>query len=112
MQGNKIIMAVDFDGTLCAGAYPGIGEPNQHLIDLLIKLRNEGKVLLILWTCRKGRSLDLAVEWCTQHGLEFDAINENVIDTGDTYGWPKIYADYYIDDRAIHPYSLRSEVLI
>jgi hypothetical protein len=31
------IYAVDFDGTLCEGVWPGIGSPNTALIKYLIK---------------------------------------------------------------------------
>ena len=42
---NRII-AVDFDGTLCHGNWPGVGEPNQKLIDKLLKLQREGLSLI------------------------------------------------------------------
>lgn len=38
---NRII-AVDFDGTLCHGNWPGVGESNRKLIDKLLKLQREG----------------------------------------------------------------------
>ena len=40
LTGN--IIAVDFDGTLCASAFPDIGAPNIPLIDLLIARRRNG----------------------------------------------------------------------
>lgn len=99
------IIAVDFDGTLCANKWPLIGDPNQDLIDILIDilidLRKNG-VKVILWTCRTGDELSQAVEWCKSFGLEFDAINENLPEIVESFGQEsrKIYADLYIDDRA------------
>ena len=70
-------IAVDFDGTLCADAFPLIGEPNQPLIDFLIKWQEEGNKV-ILWTCREDGLLWTAVDWCADHGLHFDAVNCNL----------------------------------
>ncbi|HOO80126.1 MAG TPA: hypothetical protein PLQ04_07040 [Lachnospiraceae bacterium] len=42
-----------------------------------------------------------AVEWCHHHGLEFDAINDNLPEIVELYGnnSRKITCDYYIDDK-------------
>lgn len=99
-----MVIAVDFDGTLCEDAFPEIGESNLTLIGNLIDLRKRGDKL-ILWTCRCGEYLDKAVEWCREQGLIFDAINENVPDVTAKYGkgGPKVFADLYIDDHSVHP---------
>ena len=96
------IMAIDFDGTLCEDAFPGIGQPNWPLILYLKEKQREGSKL-ILWTCRCGNALTEAVDWCKKHGLVFDAVNANVPENILQYGGSdsrKIYADVYIDDRA------------
>lgn len=95
------IAAVDFDGTLSLDSqYPNIGRFNTDLFEALIKLRNIG-YLIVLWTCREGKELNKAVEWCKINGLEFDAINENppII----PFKSRKVVADIYIDDRAYAP---------
>ena len=98
-----MIIAVDFDGTLCKHRFPEIGPPNQELIDLLIETRNNGH-LLILWTCREniaaGKYLDQAVEWAAEQGLYFDGVNANIENMGGFAG-RKILADIYIDDRSL-----------
>lgn len=103
------IFAVDFDGTLHDGKYPRIGMPYNALIQRLIDLRNKGDKV-ILWTCRDGDYLDIAVDWCRDKGLEFDAVNENVPEIIDAFGGDcrKIFANYYIDDLAIRPEDFRS----
>ena len=73
---NKII-AVDFDGTLCVNKYPEIGDPNEELIAYLKKRQANGEKL-ILWTNRVDDRLDEAVKWCAEHGLMFDAVNDNL----------------------------------
>lgn len=56
---------------------------------------------LILFTCREGKPLEDAVEWCRNLGLVFDAVNENLPEGIAEYGsnCRKVYADIYLDDR-------------
>ena len=72
-----MIIAVDFDQTLADTDATKIYSPNTKLINYLIDRRNnEDKV--ILWTCREDSRLDQAVNWCKEHGLEFNAVNQNL----------------------------------
>ena len=98
------IIAVDFDGTLCENKWPDIGYPNKELIEQLIKAKRRGDKL-ILWTCRGGDYLDTAIAWCAGHGLKFDAVNENLPEIVERFESEdrKIYADIYLDDRAMVP---------
>lgn len=97
------IYAVDFDGTICESIFPGKGKPNMALINHLIKRRKQGNKI-ILWTCRVGDSLNEAVEWCRQFGLEFDTVNENLPEMVEYWGGEsrKVFADVYIDDKAVN----------
>ena len=97
----KPIVAVDFDGTLSLDSqYPNIGRFNTHLYEALMKLKGIGWSI-VLWTCREGKELREAVEWCKMNGLEFDAINENPPEV--SFKSRKVVADMYIDDRAYMP---------
>ena len=97
----KPIVAVDFDGTLSLDSqYPNIGRFNTHLYEALMKLKGIGWSI-VLWTCREGKELKEAVEWCKMNGLEFDAINENPSHV--PFKSRKVVADMYIDDRAHMP---------
>ena len=104
MNERNIIIAVDFDGTLCENKYPDIGEPNTALIQYLIYHQQCGDKI-ILWTCRKNKPLDNAVQWCKEQGLEFDEVNNNLLEIVNAWGEDtrKICADIYIDDRAYRP---------
>lgn len=108
-----MVIAVDFDGTLCEDAFPEIGKPHETLINDLKRCRKEKGDKLILWTCRCGEYLDKAVEWCKEQGLIFDAVNENVPDVVAKYGegGPKVFADLYIDDRSFHPSGIVMSIL-
>lgn len=102
-QGNPLIIAVDFDDTLAkvGEKYPEIGEPT-YLLATLIAYRRILKehLQIILWTCRDGEALQMAINYCKEWGLEFDAVNE---DAPATLKWkpktPKPFAHIYIDDR-------------
>ena len=95
-----MIIAVDFDGTLCGFNYPGIGAPHHDVIKSLKLLREYGHAL-ILWTCRGGKALEEAVNWCEEHGIFFTAINQNLGQSIEKYGGDskKIFADIYLDDK-------------
>lgn len=98
---DSIIIAVDFDGTLCEGdRWPEIGQPCIGVITY-VKRRQEEGCKIILWTNRTGERLSEALEWSHNQGLDFDAVNENV---PETLEWlqpesRKIFAHEYIDDR-------------
>ena len=98
------IWAIDFDGTLTSGnKFPNIGKPNVSLIELLKMAKLQG-VRLILWTSREGNYLNDAIEWCKDHGLEFDAVNDNLPEKIEHMGYNsrKIVANLFIDDRSFH----------
>ena len=98
---NKII-AVDFDGTLCENDWPNIGAPKQDVIDYVLEQQRNG-AKLILWTNRCDEALAQAVEWCYERGLVFDALNDNLPEMIKAFdnNCRKVYADVYIDDKAI-----------
>ena len=105
-------LAGDFDGTLCLSRWPEVGQPKTERIHFLKVRRNKGNKL-ILWTCRTGQALEVAVKWCERHGSYFDAINDNLQEYIEPYGgnFRKICCDYYIDDKSIYPNSVSEEVL-
>ena len=93
-----MIVAVDFDGTL---QMPN-GQANLPLFEMLRSCQQKGGSV-ILWTCRSGKSLMEAVRFCAEHGLRFDCVNENTKQAVCALGSNprKIYADLYIDDKAM-----------
>lgn len=99
-----MIIAVDFDGVITPnGHWPSVGEPNMAVIEWLKELR-KGGTKIILWTNRVGKALETAVGFCRGYGLEFDAVNENLPEIIDYFGSDsrKVYANYYIDDKAVY----------
>lgn len=98
---NKLIIGVDFDGTIVEDRYPGIGKPRIFAFETLKRLQEDGH-RLILWTYRCGHRLDDAVEFCQEHGITFYAVNQSFPEEQfDNTKSRKIYADLFIDDRNI-----------
>ena len=62
-------IAIDFDGCLCAEAYPEIGEPNWPVIQRA-KQEQQAGAGLILWTVREGQLLQDALDACKRWGLD------------------------------------------
>ena len=73
---DKLIIAVDFDGTIVEDAYPKIGKPRIFAFETLQRLQNDGH-RLILWTYRCGTRLEEAVQFCKNNGIEFYAVNQS-----------------------------------
>ncbi len=102
------IAVVDFDGTIVQHRFPAIGDPMSYAFVVLKEMKEAGWKL-ILWTCREDEGhkinrqyLSDAVEFCRQHGVEFDAVNETLKEAEfRPEGVPtrKPYADIHIDDR-------------
>ena len=92
-----MIIAVDFDGTIVEHRYPDIGREKPFAIETLKKLANE-QHRLILWTVRKGKLLQEAVEFCRTRGLDFYAVNRNFPEENEPEE-RKLRADLWIDDR-------------
>ena len=109
-------VAVDFDGTICADAFPEVGAPNRAVIDYVKRLAADGSKI-ILYTSRENgtrKLLDEAVAFCKEQGILLYAVNEN---PGNPHAEKiglkpsdgrKVYADLYIDDKAINPAGIKT----
>lgn len=98
---DRLIIAVDFDGTIVEDAYPKIGKTRIFAFETLKRLQQDGH-RLILWTYRNGDKLDEAVAFCRDNGVEFYAINASFPEEKlDHERSRKIHADLFIDDRNI-----------
>lgn len=106
---NRMVVAVDFDGTIVEKAYPEIGKPFPHVWSVLKELQ-AAEYHLVLWTCRykdKNRDyLQEAVDFCAEYGMFFQDVNDHplfiytICSQSDAYPCPrKIYYDYLIDDK-------------
>lgn len=102
---SRLIVAVDFDGTIVDHKFPKIGDIAPGAFEWLKKFQEAG-ALLILWTVRSdGRKdgstpLKDAVDFCRENGIEFWSVNANHEQKNWTES-PKAYAHVYIDDMAV-----------
>ena len=96
------IIGVDFDGTLATivQPYPAIGEPIQEVINYILEEQRKG-AHLVLVTMREGMALEGALMWCEDHGIKFEAVNDNLSYMKDWFGSNprKIFCNEYIDDN-------------
>lgn len=108
MNALPFIIAIDFDGTLVSDNFPHIGTPNESLIRFA-KLWRKAGAKLVLWTCRNDERLLDAVAFCSSNGIQFDAINQNIPEVIQMFGGDtrKVYADVYIDDKAVLPDAIQ-----
>lgn len=92
-----MVIAVDFDGTITEkNSFPEIGKIREHAIEAIQNFQKHGH-LVVLWTCREGRELDLArtaIELC---GLKLNGYNYSPYQLQSR----KIVADVYIDDKNV-----------
>lgn len=95
---KKLVIGIDFDGTVVRHEYPKIGK-DIGAIPVLKKLINAGHKLILI-TMRDESSLGEAVDYLTGNGVTLWGVNKNP----SQHYWtssPKIYANWYIDDAAI-----------
>ena len=95
-----MVIAIDFDGTIVEHRYPEIGKEIPFSVETL-KMLQQDRHKLILWTVREGHLLDEAVQWCKERGLEFYAVNRDYPEEArEDRGFSrKLKADMFIDDR-------------
>lgn len=110
------IFAVDFDGTIVTHEFPRIGKELPHAKGVLQKLREKG-YKVFLYTMRghpdlskyghtnyqtgeyiPQDTLQEALDWCKERGIEFDGINKSPAQFSTSI---KQYAACYIDDAAL-----------
>lgn len=90
------VVAFDLDGTVLHDEFPRMGIPIDGIRAEMEALR-ELKWKIVIWTVRNDD--EGVARTLKQHNLPFDYINENPF--GPPNGSRKIFADAYVDDRAI-----------
>lgn len=94
----RLVVAVDFDGTIVDHAFPKIGVMKKGAREALQTLKLQGHTIII-WTCRTlPQHIAEAKRWLDEYNIPYDYFNENAPEAPYPCR-PKIYADVYIDDR-------------
>lgn len=99
--GLAMIIAVDFDGTICVSRYPKIIRL-RFLARPVLRWAHK-RHTIILWTCRNGAALEEALKWLDEHKVPYDYVNENPPEQIKLWGGDcrKVSADFYIDDKGV-----------
>jgi len=97
-----MIIAIDFDGTICQNEFPKVGELIPDAARVIKQLKLDGHTIIIN-TCRCGDQVLDAVNFLQRHKIPFDVFNDNDPINVEKYGSNsrKVYAHCYIDDRNI-----------
>jgi hypothetical protein len=101
---GKVIVAVDFDGTITNERDMGdVMTLKEGAKEVLTSWYNDD-VTLILWTCRAGKVFEDACSFLVENDMLhlFSAFNDQYHEINDKYHPDvarKVGADFYIDDR-------------
>jgi hypothetical protein len=93
-----MIIAIDFDGTCVAHAYPEIG--HEIGAPAVLRALAASGHQLILWTVRSGEHLAAAEEWFVKHEIPLYGVNKNPQQSSWSAS-PKCHANLFIDDLAL-----------
>jgi hypothetical protein len=96
------VVAVDFDGTIAtSGYYPTPGDLIPEAREVMLEFYKQGG-RIIIWTCRIGHDLTLALKFLQDYDIPFDAVNSNLeyrIRRWNGMDGRKVGADLYLDDK-------------
>lgn len=110
----KRLVGIDFDNTLVENEYPKIGKLKTRMLEIIGNEQDKyGKenVDFILWTCRRGKELENAIEFIKENKLPIKYFNEshpqaleyfNVVDKIPAKT-RKIFTNVLYDDRTRNP---------
>lgn len=99
---NNLIIAIDFDGTICDLSFPEVGKMKPEADKYVNMLFDEGHHIIIN-TCRSGIYEGLAETFMKENKIHYHFINSNMPYMIEAYGQDcrKISADIYIDDKCL-----------
>lgn len=97
---NKLILAIDFDGTIVEIDYPHIGKLKKDAVKYINKLYAEGYIIVIN-SCRADEVEEEMCKFLCKMGIKYHHVNKNDPSLIEYYGFDtrKISADIYIDDK-------------
>jgi len=103
-QKRPLVIAVDCDGTLWKRdkKYPECGTPRKEIIKQVNAFKKAGAII-ILWTCRGTKAIEIMKAFCKEQDIAYDAINRNYRRFSKGFAKRKIFADYYVDDQMFSP---------
>ena len=82
---KKLVIAVDFDGTIVTNKYPDIGYLKRNAKKVINELFDAGHEIIIN-SCRQGREECEMVEFLLDNEIKFDEVNQNLCYRIEEYG--------------------------
>ena len=96
---KTLFVGLDIDSTVISHCYPHMNGRDLGAVPWLLKLQAEYPVVFLTNTMRSGASLELAVKWLTERGIEVGGLNAHPTQHEWTAS-PKVHCHIYIEDRA------------
>lgn len=100
---GTLYIGVDFDNTLLPYGKEDLEESDEgfnNIIHILQKAKELG-LKLCLWTLPTSQeNLDWKIEWCKNHGIEMDYINESPLLSELNKDFKKVHFNLLLDDVA------------
>lgn len=106
---DKLVIAVDFDGTCVTHDFPNVGKDIGAVKPLKALVENGHKIILFTmrdhneynntWNVNNYDTLKDAIDWFERNNIPLYGVNENP-----SQWWSasrKVYANFYIDDTAL-----------
>tara|TARA_R110000851_G_scaffold78000_5_gene172081 strand:+ start:18183 stop:18617 length:435 start_codon:yes stop_codon:yes gene_type:complete len=102
MIDGKLVLAIDFDGTIASLSFPEVGTLRKDADVVIRKLHRQGHRIIIN-TCRSGKMEGMAQDFLDDNFIPYDFINSNLPELITQYKQDcrKISADIYIDDKCL-----------
>ena len=102
MVKGKLVLAIDFDGTIATLSFPEVGGLRKDAAPVIRRLYEQGHYIIIN-TCRSGKYEGMAEDFLKENNIPYHYINSNLPELIVEYKQDcrKISADYYIDDKCI-----------
>ncbi len=103
---DPIIIALDFDGTLCDSDFPELGPSLDAEFWLQRAAEVDDRVEYVLWTLRTAERLAEAARWCGSQGIALASVNEHPLQNRfeERQGFEmarKLFAHVFVDDRGL-----------
>ena len=107
---SRLILGVDFDGTVVTHRFPEVGQDAPHAAEILKEFQGMG-FLICLNTMRSDKNCydpiskklippQIGKDWFERNGITLDGVNTSPGQRNWTDS-PKVYATHYIDDMAV-----------
>ncbi len=111
MVDGKLVIAIDFDGTITTESFPQVGQLMVGADAVIRRLFADGHKIIIN-TCRSGKYEGWAEDFLKENLIPYHLINSNLPELIDLYKQDcrKISADIYIDNTCLFPLPSRDVI--